>query len=73
MAIRKTGVCLALLVGSYLASGLINASPVTQQALSGPRPRVVIVAPAESPGFPLETPAPMPGDEVARPAAVHSL
>jgi hypothetical protein len=47
--IRNVGACLAFVAGSYLASGLINASPVTQPDLSGPRGRAVIVAPVEHP------------------------
>jgi len=47
--IRNVMACVAFLAGSYLASGLINASPVTQPDLRVPRSRAVIVAPAELP------------------------
>lgn len=47
--IRNVGACLAFVAGSYLASGLINASPVTQPDFAGPRGRAVIVAPVQSP------------------------
>jgi hypothetical protein len=47
--IRNIGVCLALLAASYLASGLINASPITRPQLVGPRSRGVIVAPRALP------------------------
>lgn len=47
--IRNAAACVAFLAGSYLASGLINASPVTQPALRAPRSQAVIVVPAASP------------------------
>ena len=58
--IRNVTACLAFLAGSYLASGLINASPVTQPDLAVPRTRV-IVAPVAAPE-PAERP-------IARPEA----
>jgi len=57
VTIRNIGVCLALVAGSYLASGLVNASPVTQPEMSGPRSRGVIVTPAPAA---LERPTPAP-------------
>jgi hypothetical protein len=47
--IRNVAACVAFLAGSYLASGLINASPVTQPSLRVPRSHAVIVVPAASP------------------------
>jgi hypothetical protein len=57
--IRNVAACLAFLAGSYLASGLINASPVTQPDLAGPRSRTMIVTPVAAPE-PAETPVPGP-------------
>jgi hypothetical protein len=45
VTIRNVVVCLILVAGSYVASGLVNASPVIQPALTGPRSRGVIVLP----------------------------
>jgi hypothetical protein len=47
--IRNVAALIAFLAGSYLASGLINASPVTQPNLRIVRPAAVIVAPATMP------------------------
>lgn len=57
--IRNLTACVAFLAGSYLASGLINASPVTQPDLRLPYSRAVIVAPAVTPQ-PAETPRARP-------------
>ena len=66
--IRNVAACLAFLAGSYLASGLINASPVTQPDLAGPRSRAVIVAPAALPD-PAETPIARPELPLAVPSS----
>jgi hypothetical protein len=65
--IRNVTACVAFLAGSYLASGLINASPVTQPDLRLPQSRAVIVTPAE---LPEPTEAPMARPEI--PFAVPS-
>jgi hypothetical protein len=65
--IRNVTACVAFLAGSYLASGLTNASPVTQADLRLPRPRAVIVAPAAAPE-PAETPMARPEVPFAPPA-----
>lgn len=59
--IRNVTACVAFVAGSYLASGLVNASPVTQPDLTGPRSRAVLVMPAAAPE-PTET-------QIARPDA----
>ena len=43
------GVCVALLIGSYIASGLVNASPVTKPGLTGPRTRGLILTSPSTP------------------------
>ena len=49
VTIRNVWVCLALLAGSYLASGLVNAAPITQPVIRSSRIRSVVVAPQEAP------------------------
>ena len=66
--IRNVAACVAFLAGSYLASGLINASPVTQPDLAGPRGRAVIVTPAASPE-PAESPVARPETPLAFPSS----
>lgn len=70
--LTKIVVCLGLLVGSYLASGLINASPITRPSMDGPRTRGLIVSPA-APA--MTEPAPVDGRETGNPASppVQSL
>ena len=64
VTIRNAVVCLALVAGSYLASGLVNASPVTQPAIAAPRVRGVLLAPPPAEAgreSPMEAPAnPLP-------------
>jgi hypothetical protein len=57
--IRNVAACVAFLAGSYLASGLINASPVMQPDLRTRRTGAVMVAPVVSPE-PAETPMARP-------------
>ena len=43
---RNVSVALGLLVGSYVMSAFVNASPITQPKLTGPSAgRVIVVAP----------------------------
>jgi hypothetical protein len=57
--IRNVVACVAFAAGSYLASGLTNASPITQPDLAGPRSRTVIVSPIAAPE-PTESPISRP-------------
>jgi hypothetical protein len=70
--IRNVAACVAFLAGSYLASGLINASPVTQPDLAGPRGRAVIVAPAASPE-PAKAPIVRPDVPLAVPSSATQI
>jgi hypothetical protein len=70
VTIRNVVVCLGLVAGSYLVSGLVNASPVTQPALIGPRSRGVIVLPPTS--TPEEVPASRRGSRIADDRAIQS-
>jgi hypothetical protein len=65
--IRNVAACVAFLAGSYLASGLVNASPMTQPDLTGPRTRSVIVAPAALPE-PADSPIARPDAPFAVPS-----
>jgi hypothetical protein len=67
-------VCLGLLAGSYLASGFINASPITREPFgSTQRGRVVVVTPeASGPSSSDEAPAVHVAPAVL-PSATHSL
>lgn len=59
-------VCVALVLGSYLLSGLVNASPVTQPTLAAPRMRGIVVT-APAPRSDRETPASEPHRELPQP------
>ena len=70
---RNVAVCVALLLGSYVISGVFNASTVTQPRLTAGR--TVIVTPRSIPGaddlFPAEIPDPVEEPGIpAEPAAV---
>jgi hypothetical protein len=59
--IRNVSVCIVILLGSYIASTFVNASPATRPSLMGPRTRAVIVTPPpENLETPVEFPAPAP-------------
>ena len=76
---RNLVVCVGLLLGSYVVSGVINASTVTQPALRAPKGQTVIVAPQVNPAvddlFPAEIPEPAhePGTAVDEPVGTHRL
>lgn len=65
--IRKIGVFVGCLAGSYVVAALINASPVIQPAITS-SPRVIVVAPPDASGEPAdasEIPASRPESELA--------
>jgi len=51
----------AILVGSYLLAGFVNAAPVTQPALTGrySQPRIILVTPPAAADVVSPTPAPV--------------
>jgi hypothetical protein len=73
--VRNVSVCIVILLGSYIASTFVNASPVTRPSLTGPRTRVVYVAPTEEKlQNPVEMPSALPEAEIApRPVHIQSL
>ena len=72
---RNAAVCMVLLLGSYIISGVINATTVTQPELSAPRGQTVIVSPRAIPAaddlFSAEIPDPVQEPEsTVEPAGV---
>lgn len=74
VTIRNAFVCLALIAGSYLASGLVNASPVTQPTMTRLRTRGVILTPAAPAATDSESPGARPDTDLRdRAKRIHSL
>jgi hypothetical protein len=70
--IRNVGMCVAFVAGSYLASGLVNASPVIQPNLTAPRKQTILVAPVSSEESDMlrDTPSRNPAADIALPPRI---
>jgi hypothetical protein len=71
--IRKIGVFVGCLAGSYVVAALINASPVIQPVIIS-SPRVIVIAPPPSEQAPVQVPAWRPESELApNPNSIKAL